>query len=132
MVGVWEISARQWWMEGESRQRRGQFAKWTTEIRQIQGGIEVTTGLSRPWNFGRREKGDGRNSGGTAGQRKSGGGVLGSSGVNCGKGGTAGRCRNSAEERQIEALWSRGTRGVRDSISRQGEGKTIGLPGGES
>ena len=30
MVGVWEISARQWWMEGESRQRRGQFAKWTT------------------------------------------------------------------------------------------------------
>ena len=108
MVGVWEISARQWWMEGESRQRRGQFAKWTTEIRQIQGGIEVTTGLSRPWNFGRREKGDGRNSGGTAG-----------------------RCRNSAEERQIEALWSRGTRGVCDSISRQGEGKTIGLPGGD-
>ena len=30
MVGVWEISARQWWMEGESRQRRGQFAKRTT------------------------------------------------------------------------------------------------------
>ena len=30
MVGFWEISVRQWWMEGESRQPRGQFAKWTT------------------------------------------------------------------------------------------------------
>ena len=58
----------------------------------------MTTGLSHPWNFGRREKGDGRNLGGTAGRRKSGGGVLGSLGVNCGRG-TAGRCRNSAEER---------------------------------
>ena len=46
----------------------------------------MTPGLSRPWNFGRREKGDGWNSGGTAGRRKSGGGVLGSSGVNCGRG----------------------------------------------